>query len=129
MSVERTPQGNRTDGAGAAGVFTAPPPQLGQAPMVLTPDQFQAFLETCKASPGPPVAAIARDDGGEDFPNVSSVAVKLPTFWTHDPELWFLQTESVFSTRTPKVTRDQTKFDHVVTALPADALNLSLIHI
>ena len=67
MSVERTPQGNRTDGAaapgasgatgatgaagaaGAAGIFSAPPPQLGQAPMVLTPDQFQAFLETCKA--------------------------------------------------------------------------------
>ena len=37
--------------------------------------------------------------------------------------MWFLQTESVFNTRIPPVTRDSTKFDHVVTALPADALN------
>ena len=49
--------------------------------------------------------------------------MKLPTFWIHDPDLWFLQTEAVFATRTPKVTRDQTKFDHVVAALPTEALN------
>ena len=41
----------------------------------------------------------------------------------NDPELWFLQVESVFATRTSPVTRDLTKFDHVVTALPAEALN------
>ena len=71
----------------------------------------------------PPTAAITQDDGGADFPNVSAVSVKLPTFWTNDPELWFLQTESVFNTRQPRVTRDATKFDHVITALPPDALN------
>ena len=124
MSTERTPRGTRppVQEPGAAGGFHAPPPNLGQAPMIMSPDQFQAFLDTCKASPAPAMA-IARDDGGADFPNVSAVSVKLPTFWTHDPELWFLQTESVFNTRTPKVTRDPTKFYHVVTALPADALN------
>ena len=133
MNTERTPQNTRQGAAGATvpagaaaaagaaapvgtpGAFNAPPP------MIMSPDQFQAFLETCKGTQ-PPVMAM-NDDGGADFPNVSSVSVKLPTFWTHDPDLWFLQTESVFNTRTPKVTRDATKFDHVVTALPADALN------
>ena len=98
--------------------------------MLMSPDQFRLFMDKCvPQSPAPvqlppvPVAPVAQDDGGPDFPNVSSVAVKLPTFWTHDPDLWFLQTESVFNTRTPWVTRDSTKFDHVVTALPADALN------
>ena len=132
MSTERTPQGKEpVFGAGAgvagaaAGIFSAPPPHFGQPPTVLTPDQFQALLDTCESSQvsPPPVAALARDDGGADYPNVSSVSVKLPTFWTHDPELWFLQTESVFNTRNPRVTRDATKFDHAVTALPADALN------
>ena len=123
MSV-RTPQGTRPQAQEQAqaqatpGVFNNPPPGI-PAPMILSPDQFQAFLDTCKSSPGPAVA-MGGDDGGDDYPNVSSVSVKLPTFWTHDPELWFLQTESVFNTRTPKVTRDATKLDHVVTALPAE---------
>ena len=59
----------------------------------------------------------------DDFPNVSSVAVKLPTFWMHDPDLWFLQTEAVFASRSPAVTRDGTKFNHVVITLPSEALN------
>ena len=129
MSLNGTPQGTRPPPPpGAAGteapIFANPPPQLG--PMLMSPDQFRLFMDKCvPQSPAPaqlpPVAA--QDDGGPDFPNVSSVAVKLPTFWTHDPDMWFLQTESVFNTRTPRVTWDSTKFDHVVTALPADALN------
>ena len=104
-------------------VFAGPPPLFGL--MMMSPDQFKVFMDTCVPPPPAPapVAQVAKDNGGTDFPNVSSVSVKLPTFWTHDPELWFLQTESVFNTRNPRVTRDQTKFDHVVTALPADALN------
>ena len=89
-------------------------------PVTLSPEQFQAMMDSDRS---PPVRATFQDDG-PDFPNVSSVSVKLPTFWIHDPDLWFLQTESVFATRTPKVTRDQTKFDHVVTALPFEALNI-----
>ena len=112
--------------AAAAGVFQHPPPtQSMPAPILLSPTQFQAFLDKMPSTPAvpPPVQAIAQDDGGVDYPNVSSVSVKLPSFWTNDPELWFLQTESVFKTRTPRVTRDATKFDHCVSALPPEALN------
>ena len=125
MSTDRTPVNTRggqaaaaaaADGAPVAPVFANPPPF---GPMMMSPDQFKVFMDTCS----PAAAQVRHDDGGPDFPNVSNVSVKLPTFWTHDPELWFLQTESVFNSRTPKVTRDATKFDHTVTALPADALN------
>ena len=105
--TDRTPPGGTKPkppppGAGAAGVaggagievpmFANPPPQLG--PMLMSPDQFQLFMDRCvpqsqaPVQPLPAVAPVAQDDGGPDFPNVSSVAVKLPTFWTHSPDLW-----------------------------------------
>ena len=46
---------------------------------------------------------------------VNATAVKLPPFWSGNPEVWFKQVESVFSTR--KITVQQTKFDFVVQAL------------
>ena len=110
-------------GAGAAAIpgddFQRPPPvvAMGHGPMLMSSDQFDRLIDTCRA---PAAAAGTAED---DFPNVSSVAVKLPTFWMHDPDLWFLQTEAVFASRNPPVTRDATKFNHVVTALPSEALN------
>ena len=46
---------------------------------------------------------------------VNAAAVKLPPFWSGNPEVWFKQVESVFATR--KITVQQTKFDYVVQAL------------
>ena len=125
MSVERTPQGQgqgqgqaQASGSRATPDFTfaGPPP----APVVMSPDQFKSLIDRIPSGQ----AAPGQAEGGQDYgPNVSSVSVKLPTFWINDPELWFLQVESVFATRTPPVTRDITKFDHVVTALPTEALN------
>ena len=101
MSVDRTPQ---PQGARATPEFTGftNPPPFG-APVVMSPDQFKSLMDRI-----PPAAAAAArapaDDGGQDFgPNVSSVSVKLPSFWMNDRELWFLQVESVFATRTPPV--------------------------
>ena len=48
---------------------------------------------------------------------VNATAVKLPAFWQGNPEVWFKQVESVFTTRNPAITMQQTKFDYVIQAL------------
>ena len=48
---------------------------------------------------------------------VNATAVKLPAFWQGNPEVWFKQVESVFTTRNPAITTQQTKFDYVIQAL------------
>ena len=48
---------------------------------------------------------------------INATAVKLPQFWPGNPEVWFKQVESVFSTRSPAITTQQTKFDYVIQAL------------
>ena len=48
---------------------------------------------------------------------VNATAVKLPQFWQGNPEVWFKQIESVFTTRNPAITTQQTKFDYVIQAL------------
>ena len=48
---------------------------------------------------------------------ISSVSIKLPPFWTTRPEVWFRQVEAQFATRSPAITVDLTKFNHVVAAL------------
>ena len=51
---------------------------------------------------------------------VHKVAVKLPDFWTEDPDLWFLHAESAF--RNAQVSQSKTKFDHVVQKLPQNIM-------
>jgi hypothetical protein len=48
-------------------------------------------------------------------PAANAVAIKLPTFWTEDPDVWFTQVESQFAIRS--ITTDQTKYHYVVAAL------------
>ena len=45
----------------------------------------------------------------------NAVAIKLPTFWAQQPEVWFLQAEAQFHIR--KIKDDTTKYYHVVPAL------------
>ena len=51
---------------------------------------------------------------------VHKVAVKLPDFWTEDPDLWFLHAESAF--RNAQISQSRTKFDHVVQKLPQNIM-------
>lgn len=48
-------------------------------------------------------------------PSVFAATVKLPDFWTHDPEPWFQHVEAQFHLR--GITTDDTKYFHVVAAL------------
>ena len=52
---------------------------------------------------------------------VHAVAVKLPPFWEPNPRVWFVQCEAAF--RHANVTRQVTKFDHILTALPTSVVN------
>ena len=52
----------------------------------------------------------------------NAVSLKLPTFWTSSPEVWFSQTEAQFALR--GITEDATKFYYVVAALDQDTASL-----
>ncbi|KAH6924470.1 hypothetical protein HPB50_018558 [Hyalomma asiaticum] len=47
---------------------------------------------------------------------ISAVDIRLPPFWTADPQLWFLQVEPQFTAR--RITAELTKYHHVVASLP-----------
>ena len=48
---------------------------------------------------------------------VNATAVRLPPFWSGNPQVWFRQVESVFALRNPQITVQQTKFNYVIQAL------------
>ena len=45
----------------------------------------------------------------------NAVSLKLPTFWTSQPEVWFAQAEAQFALR--GITADETKYYYVIAAL------------
>jgi len=63
-------------------------------------------------------AAIAAHVAAQGQPAaaVNVVGVKLPDFWTTDPDMWFRQAEAAF--RRSNITVSSTKFDHVLMKLP-----------
>ena len=48
-----------------------------------------------------------------DLTAIHAVSLKLPEFWTDDPEVWFVRVEAQF--RSTAITLGSTKFDYVVT--------------
>ena len=42
-------------------------------------------------------------------------AIKLPPYWASDPQIWFAQIESVFTTR--RISKESTRFHHVIASL------------
>ena len=70
-----------------------------------------------------PTLNMSENEGNLPAPTahyVTKVAVKLPDFWSNDPDLWFLHAESAF--RNAQVTQLRTKFDHVVQKLPQNIM-------
>lgn len=55
--------------------------------------------------------------GLESRPAVNAVSLKLPTFWTARPAVWFSQVEAQFAIRQPPIVADITKYNYVVAAL------------
>lgn len=61
-------------------------------------------------------------------PNVSilepqiTASIKIPPFYNKRPELWFLQIETQF--RLKHISHSQTKFDHLISALPAEQMEV-----
>lgn len=53
--------------------------------------------------------------------DIARVAVKPPPFWKINPTLWFAQLEAQF--KIANITVDDTKFNHVVSAIETDVLN------
>ena len=49
---------------------------------------------------------------------MNAVSLKLPTFWTSQPHVWFQQAEAQFAIRS--ITADQTKYAYIVAALDQD---------
>lgn len=54
---------------------------------------------------------------------IAASAVSLPAFWPSRTELWFALAEAKFDLAHPKITQQQTKFNHVLTVLPPEVAN------
>jgi hypothetical protein len=78
--------------------------------MALGADEIEA-LATATAT----ATATAFQSLRAETATVNTVAVRLPLFWSGNPEVWFTQVESCFATR--KVTVQKTQFDYVIQAL------------
>jgi hypothetical protein len=65
-------------------------------------------------------AHVAAPAAGVPVVPVAHVAVKLPTFWTTDPDMWFFQAECSFNRS--RITTSYTKFEHVVTRFPEEVM-------
>lgn len=60
-----------------------------------------------------PVVDPALDNGPPIMGPV--VNLKLPQFWSNDPQIWFAQIEAQFETR--RINSQQSRFAHVISAL------------
>ena len=58
------------------------------------------------------------NEGMQGSVPLTAVTVKLPSFWTDSPEVWFLQAEAQFENK--RITSSRKKFTHCVAALPQD---------
>lgn len=69
----------------------------------------------------PPAEPVRQDNHNlEQQTCIAAASVKIPQFWKENPQLWFLQVESLFTLA--GITRDETKFVHLVAKLDESIL-------
>ncbi len=76
----------------------------------------QAINDRINAAVAAALAARPQPPPQQQAAAVSTVAVKLPEFWTSDPIMWFWQAEACF--RRSNITQSSTMYDHVLMKLP-----------
>ena len=80
---------------------------MASSSSAMSTDEFKAFVS---ANQGHLRAMLAEYDGSnagagpQVAPELNLAAVRLPTFWMAEPELWFMQVEANFENRNPKIT-------------------------
>ena len=68
------------------------------------------------------------DEDNQNNPSQNNaVALRLPTFWAHQPRVWFAQAEAQFTLR--DITVDITKYFYLIAALPEDVATRALDYI
>ena len=67
------------------------------------------------------------DDDNQNAAQNNAVALKLPTFWAHQPGIWFAQAEAQFTLHA--ITVDSTKYSYLIAALPVDVATRALDYI
>ena len=81
------------------------------------PTESELLVELTKAVPVSELANCSSSAGSSA--TLQDVSIKLPEFWSDDPEVWFVRVEAQL--RSKSITADQTKFDYVTTALDNQA--------
>lgn len=103
-------------------ISNPPPASTNPPPVSANPPPVSANLPSASAnvsdhtSPYTPAFTAATPS-----PDVAAIAyVRLPGFWRHSPQQWFIHAEAIFQTN--RVRSDLTKVNHVLSALDEDGI-------
>ena len=78
--------------------------------------ELKQIMESFQVGQLAAVAAVG------EYPEIGSIAIRLPNFWVANPGLWFAHTEANFDSRSPKITTEASKYNYALQALPQDVL-------
>jgi hypothetical protein len=86
----------------------------------MDPAVLAAKIAAAKAAATKSETSALNATAADFLPAVNHIAVKLPNFWTKEPELWFMQAETTF--RRANIKCSLTMYDYMLQRLPMDVL-------